>query len=223
MFIMCQKCHTFYQVPKDLIVAKAMTFKCKKCGFTWTTHIDDALEQPPVTLSETEENNLPDDTDEIFGPAVVEKNAEPTFQKNNVFSPVEEEKTTSFRLLPWIVLVLLALNLALFFYQKEVSQWLSKEILSPVVVQNVSFSVLHEGLKPKLRVYAQLVNTRAQTIPVSPVVLTLFDEEDNQIQREEVRLSNDMFEPHQVIPMDYVLDPINTRARRIEIKVKDAI
>ena len=221
MFIMCQKCHTFYQVPKDLIVAQAMTFRCKKCGFTWTTHIDEVAQPTPNLSPEPEESAIPDDTEAIFGPAVSvsEKSVVPPI-KTTVFSPVEEKRESS-SLLPWLAFIFLLLNVALFVYRDEVSSWLSKEVMAPVAVQNVSFDVLHEKNKPQLRVNAQIVNTRSQTIPASPIVVTLFDAEGNQIQREEIRLSYKSFEPHQVLPIDYVIEPVNVRTRRMEIRVKD--
>ena len=221
MFIMCQKCHTFYQVPKDLIVAQAMTFKCKKCGFTWTTHIDEDTTPPPEALSEVEENNIPDDTDEIFGTPVIEKPAVSISPSSDVFSPVVEEKHPSSILLPLVAWILLFLNIALFLYQEKVSSWLGKEIRTPVVIQNVSFDVLHENERPQLRLYAQVMNTRAQTIPVTPLVVTLFDEDDNPVQKEEIILPYEEYEPHQVVSLDRVIDSMNVRTRRIEIKVKD--
>ena len=221
MFIMCQKCHTFYQVPKDLIVSQAMTFKCKKCGFTWTTQVDDDMTETPAALSEVEENNLPDDTEAIFGKPVTEKPAEPTTPTADVFAPVAEEKRPASILLPLVAWILLFLNIALFLYQEEVSSWVGKEIRTPVVIQNVSFDVLHEQDRPQLRLYAQLMNTRAQTIPAKALIVTLFDGEDNPIQQEEIVLPYEEYEPHQVVSLDRVIDPVNARTRRLEIKVKD--
>ena len=221
MFIMCQKCHTFYQVPKDLIVSQEMTFKCQKCGFTWTTHVDDDVEAPPEALSETDDNTLPDDTDEIFGAAVAGKKESVLPASANVFAPVPEERHSALLFLPIMALILLVLNIVLFFDQGKLPLLLGKEVLTPLVIQNVSFDVLNEKTGPQLRVFAQVMNTRAQTIPAAPIVVTLFDDKDNPIRTEEIPLPYKEYEPHQIVPIDYVIDSMNVRTRRIEVKVQE--
>lgn len=100
MFIMCQNCHRIYDVPSRLLGDSRQTFRCRACGFVWTSATqsdhacdEEVIDQTPVSmvfqqepvsastdvLDETVREEIQDDTDTDILPPMEEKEGKPAF------------------------------------------------------------------------------------------------------------------------------------------------